>query len=415
MNKPRLLLVSKVNPFPRAAGQQQRVFYTMKALRESFHITFLTVQPKRLISSYLPKILDYCDEAIIIPSKYGNHPLIDLMYKIFGFFFVLFTGLKFSNFLIGKVEFSPRRIKKATKSGSWDLVLYEYWHSVDSVRVFQKESIPCVLDTHNILWKSQQRQLEPKYWIPKLLKQEIIQNYKKREENAWNKYNALIAINWGEFEYMQKVVNEEVKIFYTPMGTDLNLWPYLFQPVDPPRIAYYGGLGSEHNQKDALDCYYKIMPDIWEKLPNAEFWIVGSNPPKSITDLPGKDARVKVTGFVENVQEILKSISIVLCPWSGTYGFRSRLIEVMALGIPVVATSDAVFGMDLKEGEGLFIRNNPEEMASAVLDLLSDQDLLRLQSRLAMSQTEINFSYPATYQKLDHDLLSYINYPLVSN
>ena len=41
--KTRLLILSAVYPFPRNSGQQQRVYYKLRALRADFHITFLTI------------------------------------------------------------------------------------------------------------------------------------------------------------------------------------------------------------------------------------------------------------------------------------------------------------------------------------------------------------------------------------
>jgi len=408
MSKPRLLMISKIFPFPRSSGQQQRVYYTLKALRQDFHITFLTSLLRQDQESYRKKLEEFCDEVIIIPSRFGNFTILDLFYKLLGLIFVLFSGLKFSNFLIGKLELSPGCIRKFTGSQTWDIVLYEYWHAADSLPIFQKRNIPCILDTHNVLWLSQKRQLDSVSWLPNFVKTKRVSKYKNREENAWKKFDALIAINKGEYDYIKSVVGKNVQVFYTPMGTDLDLWPYCYQPVTPPRIAYYGGLGSEHNQKDAIYCYEKIMPLIWEKFPNTEFWIIGSNPPGSIKELPRKDARVVVTGFIANVQEVLKFISVVLCPWSGTYGFRSRLIEVMALGIPVVASSDAVFGMDLKQGEGLYTMNHPNDMASCVIDLLSNPEFKIVQSKLARRQVEEKFSYYVTYLQFSQELLSYV-------
>ena len=99
--------------------------------------------------------------------------------------------------------------------------------------------------------------------------------------------------------------------FYVPMGTDLSLWPYCWQPSSPRRITYYGSLGSPHNQPDALLCYREIISVIWEKFPNVELWIVGSNPPRFIKDLENNKL-VHVTDFIEHPQEALKNMALVL-------------------------------------------------------------------------------------------------------
>jgi len=69
---------------------------------------------------------------------------------------------------------------------------------------------------------------------------------------------------------------------------------------------------------------------------------------------------------------VLKTITVLLCPFTGTYGFRSRVIEAMALGIPVVATPDAVHGMDLtiRKGEKIGIVGPSGAGKSTVAQLL---------------------------------------------
>ena len=93
-------------------------------------------------------------------------------------------------------------------------------------------------------------------------------------------------------------------------------------------MIYFGGLGSDHNQMKYLNVTI-IMPSLWEKYSDIEFWIVGSNPRKKIKQLMVHDRRVNVTGYLEDVVKILKTMSFLICPWSGKYGFRSRIIEVI--------------------------------------------------------------------------------------
>lgn len=145
------------------------------------------------------------------------------------------------------------------------------------------------------------------------------------------------------------------------------------------------------------------MPLIWEQRPDVEFWVVGANPPQEICAL-GSDKRVRVTGFVPDVGEFLATMTVVLCPWEGTYGFRSRLIEVMALGVPVVATPDAVYGMGLETEEGIFLSKEDNGMVASALALLEQPAWAQQQSRLARQQMEGEFSFEATYGKLTEDL-----------
>lgn len=402
--KPSLLVVSHVLPFPGNAGQQQRVANKLSAFRTLFDVTFLTYAPENQRSEIEQKLRDHCDSAIVLPSKHVG--LSRYWHSARGALFALLTGLKSSNYAIGQVELSPERVRQAIGSNHYDMVVYEYWHATASTEVFRQRHMPTALDMHDVLWQSYQRQLDlkarPAWW-----KKWAVRQYQRAEEAAWKAFDILIAINRAEGDYARTIVGAEMPILYAPMGTDLSKWPYCWQPASPPRVAYYGGLGSPHNQLDAARVYSHIMPHIWESAPDTQYWIVGSNPPQSLKDIAAKDSRVIVTGFVERAQDVISTMTAVLCPWTGTYGFRSRLVEVMGLGVPVVASPDAVYGMEMEEGRGIFLREGDQEMAEAALRLIQQPDFAQEQSRFARQQMEQKYSYEATYGKLARNLLDY--------
>lgn len=405
--KPRLLVISHVLPFPRSSGQQQRVYYKLKALRDHFTIIFLTSVARENKQETEEKLLELCDEVILLDAAYGKSAATRFIRRIMGGAYSLCTGLKFSNYVMDFLEFTPKRLAAILEQAAPEVVLYEYWHAQKSLALFQERGIPTVLDMHNVLWQSRARQLSgsraPEWW-----KRYAVQSYRRHEEAAWKRYDALITINAGEHTYVRDRLTNGQRLFYAPMGTDLEAWPYRWLPSQPPRLAYYGGLGSEHNQQDALACYTRVMPEVWKEIPDAELWIVGSNPPQTITEL-ARDGRVQVTGFVDNVVEVLSTMSLVLCPWSGTYGFRSRLIEVMAVGVPVVTTHDAVFGMGFQNEVGVFTEDIAR-FSSRALQLLSNPEELNRQSIFARKQVESLFSYVATYEKMAKELKSIVSF-----
>jgi glycosyltransferase involved in cell wall biosynthesis len=407
-NRPRLLVLSHVLPFPRSTGQQQRVFYTLQSLRAMFHLTFATAvadEDRQEVRTELAKI---CDDVILLPSLYQG-TVGKAKHRIIGTTKSLTSGLRFSNYLVGQLEFSSERLRSIFSDNHFDCVLLEYWHATNSVFVFKDNGIPCVLDMHNILWQSYVVQLKAEsneslgWW-----KRFALARYKSQEEAAWSQFDAVIAINQEELKYVKAQVPKSTEVFYGPMGTDLSLWPYSWDPGELIRIGYYGGLSSPHNCQAALQCYNQIMPAVWNRYPQAELWLIGSDPPDSLRDLTS-DHRVKVTGYVEHVQGILQTMSLVLCPWSGTYGFRSRLIEVMALGVPLVASYDAVSGMELENGRGVLLGRDDYELVEHVLNLLQDKNYSRHQSGLARQQVEQLYSIDNTYGKLTGQLCAWLN------
>lgn len=402
----RMLVLSHVRPFPRDTGQRQRVFYTLRSAREAFHLTFATTVNGDA-AEVRQRLGGECDEMILLPSRRSSSRAAGAWHKAAGAAYALGTGLKPSNYVIGRLEFAPARAATLLDRGEFDCVLFEYWHAAASVAPFRERGIPCILDMHDILWHSYAERLKHQRHAPLWLKRRALRNYKEREEDAWRKFDAVIAINREEQRYVRERVPASTEVFYGPMGTDITSWPYSWEPSRPPRLAFYGGMKNPANQRGALQCFQEVMPRVWRDFPEAEFWVVGGNPPDSIRAMTA-DPRVRVTGFVEDAPDVLRTMTAVLCPWSGTFGFRSRLIEVMALGVPVVATPDAVHGMELAEERGLLLGLNSDELAGQAARLLKEEGFARKQSRLARLQIEGGFTVEATYGRLVSELREWL-------
>jgi glycosyltransferase involved in cell wall biosynthesis len=388
-----------VLPFPRSAGQHQRVFYTLQAARRKFHVTFATVAGHEAPRTR-KELSSLCDDIVVLPSLYRRNYAAQLFHRAAGVGYAAMTGL---NYAIGQVEFPPGRLERVLDSKPFDCVLFEYWHAAAATSVFREKNIPCVLDMHDILWKSYAQSLESSSGMPGMWKDWALRRYRTEEEQAWGKFDAIVAINRDEERVVREVVDRRVAIFHSAMGTDLDLWPYSPDPATPPRIAYYGGLGNRQNEQCALRCATQIMPAIWAKVPNAELWLVGANPPESLSRL-ASDRRVHVTGFVDDVQQVLRTMTAVACPWTGKFGFRSRLIEVMALGVPVVVTPDAVHGMELEADRGVLLGETDGALADHAVRLATDPAFARDQSCKARDQVERCFSVESTYDRLIDDL-----------
>ena len=406
--RPRALFISHVLPFPGSSGQELRVRNMLRAAVSSFDVDFLTCAPDTRIEQVKNGFRELQCRLIVLDSKICTSGLRKLIQNLACVWFVVRTGLKVSNFRVGTVDLSSERIFAAVNPHDYDCVIYEYFHAVDSVRVFRNAGVPAILDMHNVLWRAREERFNERSELPTWLKRVSLERYRRREESAWDKFDALIAINRSEYDLVQARLRAAQKLFYAPMGTDLSSWSACWQPANPPRLAYYGGLASAHNEAAALRCHQHIMPVIWQRFPDAELWLVGSNPTKILRALTS-DPRVKVTGFVEEVQDVLKSMSLVFCPWSGTYGFRSRIVEVMALGLPVVATPAAVDGMELESGRGIFLADTDKLLAERALELLSAPDLLAEQSQMARSEMVRLYSLEHTYDRLMMELRDWLD------
>jgi sugar transferase (PEP-CTERM/EpsH1 system associated) len=150
----------------------------------------------------------------------------------------------------------------------------------------------------------------------------------------------------------------------------------------PPYGVFVGAMDYFPNI-DAVGYFAnEILPKIWEELPEFEFEIVGRNPPDDVTRLAAKDRRIRVHGTVPDVRPYLERATVSVAPLRIARGVQNKVLEAMAMGVPVVATRDAFEGIRATPDRDLIVVDDPAEMASAVVRIARDSAL-----RIDLSQS----------------------------
>jgi glycosyltransferase involved in cell wall biosynthesis len=81
-------------------------------------------------------------------------------------------------------------------------------------------------------------------------------------------------------------------------------------------------------------------------------------------------------------------------------GFRGRVIDLMAMGIPVIGTQNALDCIEMENGVNGYISDNDDEMAAMAIALLEDPDRRNRISRECQNFATKKYSLEVTYGKL---------------
>ena len=165
------------------------------------------------------------------------------------------------------------------------------------------------------------------------------------------------------------------KIEVVPNGVDLEHFGFRQFETQTNLLVFCAKLDYFPNEDAALHFARSIWPVLKARRPELRFEIVGSRPPKSIRRLDGKE-NVRVIASVPDVRPYLGRACVALCPIRIRAGIQNKMLEAMALGVPLVATPVCRQGLEIEAGKHLLIADGPQQFVSAI-ELLLDNVPLR--------------------------------------
>lgn len=138
-----------------------------------------------------------------------------------------------------------------------------------------------------------------------------------------------------------------------------------------PRLIFTGQMDYTPNVDAARRVLDHILPAIRKVHPEASFHIVGRNPsPELLARHDGE--RCHVWGRVDDMRPWLAAADCALVPLEIGRGIQNKVLEAMAMALPVVLSKEAATGIPARHGEHFLIAENDERLAQAVLAAIDD-------------------------------------------
>lgn len=148
-----------------------------------------------------------------------------------------------------------------------------------------------------------------------------------------------------------------------------------------------------------------FIEEVFSKLDENKFelYIVGGNPPSSITRWSEK-SNIHVVGYVNDVNEYIDMCHVNIVPIFIGSGLRVKIIEAFSKGIPTISTSIGAEGIEVKNGENIIIANKSEEFISSLNELYHNESLLNSIRNEALKTYEANYSLNVLARKLNQSI-----------
>lgn len=195
------------------------------------------------------------------------------------------------------------------------------------------------------------------------------------------------------------------KIHIIPIGIDFNYFFKREKPADDPIIVFSGNMSYQPNV-DALVWFFK---NCWSELkllkPGIHFIIAGSNPHAKILELSSGDPNVLVTGSVASIADVLRTAMIAVAPMQSGSGMQFKILEAMACGVPVIATTLGLGNINASVGNDLLVSDAPDEFVESVIRLIEDDNLRHRVGNAGHDFVFQNHSWSALNIELENHLI----------
>jgi glycosyltransferase involved in cell wall biosynthesis len=170
---------------------------------------------------------------------------------------------------------------------------------------------------------------------------------------------------------------------------------------DRDKIVFVGKMDIPHNSSAVVFFCEHIWPRIKRQAPKAKFYIIGKSPSAEVLRLQQAYPDIIVTGEVDNLKEIVSDAALMIAPLLFGTGIKTKIVEAMSWGVPVVTNPIGSEGINAINHEDLFVCETDEEMVQNVLLLLNNKEINEKVSRNSIRYVTQHFSSSVTRKNLE--------------
>jgi len=360
VGKPSVAFLVHRIPYPPNKGDKIRTYHQLQALRGDAAVTVACFVDNPADWAHIDALKSQCDALIAVPLRPTTAKLRSLRAL------PTRTPLSIAYYRSAEMRERLRDLGPFDAILAFSSVMVPY---AEMLRADRRVLDLCDLDSEK--WAQYAAEGRPPMsWIHALEAKRL----GRYEAEAASRFDATLLVSEAEAETLRaRAPGADVRT--VPNGVDLDhLDPRGIEVEPDPNTAVFCGAMDYYSNEDAVVHYCeRILPRVRESIPEAKLRIIGANPTPRVRALE-EIGGVTVTGIVPDVRpEILRG-SVSVAPLRLGRGVPNKILEALALELPVVTTPNGAVGLDLGRFAGAEVARDDDGFADAVVRRLRDRD-----------------------------------------
>lgn len=370
----RILHVSPMPASPPRFGAQARIHGLMTELGRRHDLTAAVLMDDEFDAEESRRAMrDYCCEVVLTPNPYGRPGLAKRRLQVRS----LASAQSFEQLRV-TVKALQARLEQILHAQRFDVVNVEFpYFGRYNLRLAPPGAKPpaLVVDSHEIAHDLARQFARTPGSVGRRLYAGA--NWRKLRRDELSAYREADGVYLCSVADEQRLLDEvpDALTAVIPNAADVDYFQP--RPTDPHSdgrtVVYFGLLSTVPNIDGVLHFVREIWPRIAEANPDYRCKILGGGAPPQVKALAGP--RIELAGFVPDLRPHLAEAAAVVVPLRLGGGTRLKIVEAMAMGKPIVATTLGAEGIEAVPGRDLLIEDEPAAFAEAARRLLADPDL----------------------------------------
>lgn len=395
----KIVYVTQIVPFPPHGGVLQRGFNLLRELgrRHSVHLIAFHHPDELPYGDALNKSLEelgrFCAQVEYLPLW----PKRSVLHKLAAFAMATAYPKPFS-VLAHRSRRLSDRLSQLTSGGDRPDVVH-----LDTIALSPYlddcGSVPVVLAHHNI--ESQLMERRAQVESSALARWYVGQQARRLrafEASESRRFPVNVMVSDADASLLRTICHD-VRTAVIPNGVDTEY----FVPrreEEGPAVIYTGGMNMFAN-RDAVDWFLdSIWPRVRQDIPNARFLAVGQRPTARLLEAAASDSQIEAPGFVPDVRPWVARAAVYIVPLRVGGGTRLKMVDAMAQGKAIVATTVGAEGIHGEDGRHFVLADDPARFAAEVVRLMRNADARRALGDAARARVEEEYAWPMLAERL---------------